>query len=142
MKFIALIALVCFLALQLVSAQNPQQQVCARPPKGCDTQMKYQSCINWHGCLWTNSGKKEGDFCRNDAGCRNKPTLVPTMPPTPPTPSPTLPPTPPTKSPLDACAQPERGCRSLKSSGRCNEYPGCNWKRGVNAKCVVANECK
>ena len=138
MQILAIVALICFLAIQSVSAQNPQQQVCARPPKGCNTQMKYQSCVNWHGCKWIGGSVKVGDFCRDDKDCKDKPTLVPTMPPAPPTEMPTPKPTTPTTPPVDPCVQPPKGCKSLKGQNTCMTFTACEWKN----KCVVKAECK
>jgi len=103
---------------------NPQQVKCAQPPKGCPSQAKEQSCINWNGCMWvTNS-------CYYDATCETtKATVIPTH-----APVPTVPtiPHPTTKKPTPApskCTQiPLSGnCFDMKSETTCVVYPCCSW---------------
>lgn len=104
---------------------NPQQQICAQPPKLCPSQMKVQSCINWHGCKW------EDGKCWYDETCKTgKATVVPTVfvPPTPPTvPRPTT--KAPTPKPTKCDAVPSGGnCFTMKTEETCAQFRCCKWE--------------
>lgn len=137
-----LAAAVAVLAASSVEAQtkspthNPaaapaiaQQQICAKPTKGCGSQKRDTSCTNWHGCMWQNN------VCMDDPSCDNgKPTHVPTVfvPPTPPT---TARPT--TKAPTPKatkCTQvpPSGMCFDAKTATECGTYGCCLWNAPRN----------
>lgn len=147
-----LIAL-CALAAAVMAqpgAGNPQQEFCAKPARGCGTQQKENSCINWHGCAWsctggnarcvpnrvfndgtTGPGCAVGSVCctaLSNEVCSTKPYRTPTMSPTPPTFSPT-------KSPVVVCRTPTAGCASTTNAQACNAFNGCRWN-------VAANVCQ
>lgn len=110
---------------------NPQQKICARPPKKCTSQKKLQSCVNWHGCKWINFNAGAGKFCRNDDNCVTKATVVPTPAPIDgPTKKPTMKPT--TGSPTSACEKPPVACSKIKKASSCRAWTGCQYK---NKKC-------
>lgn len=126
------LALFCALALRVDATcvarddgPNPQQEVCARPPRGCRSQRRQSSCIKWHGCRFVPRGPR-ARRCKNDNRCAvDKPTRVPTLPPTCVTEAPTPHPT----TRVLKCTEPLVGCPGLKTPGRCGAFRGCRWRK-------------
>jgi len=146
-KVLVLLVALSAVLIAAVPHDNPQQKICARPPKDCKSQRVTRSCTNWHGCKWV-SEKEDGKFCKRDASCANgKKTRVPT--PTPvsgptkkPTPRPTNPTLQPTRSPQGGCERPKVGCTKIKKGTSCQQWTGCFWgqKNGKGRnRCLKAN---
>lgn len=130
MQIIFIIALISFLAIQIVSGQ---QEVCARPPEGCELQVKDKICNSWHGCTWTSTASI-GRYCENDLLCETK-SFAPTKSPTK-TKSPTLSKSPtmrPTNRPTEHCAKPSDGCVSQIRYQNCIGWHGCVWFGNPNS---------
>mmetsp|Transcript_35925 Transcript_35925/g.73841 ORF Transcript_35925/g.73841 Transcript_35925/m.73841 type:complete len:194 (-) Transcript_35925:80-661(-) len=102
---------------------NEQQQVCARPPRGCQSQRKRVSCTNWHGCQWK-ARAPMARRCQNDNECSVKATRSPTLPPTCVTDAPTPAPN------AVSCKPPSQGCGGIPKPAGCKLWSACRWKGG------------